>query len=185
MKKVSIIFLVALGYTILTGCKIGPEYSRPQTLADVSDGYAYADPNQQDVNDLSAIDNWWESFGDPVTSELVKEALANNYDLKAAAAGENEEWTELYPKFAEVAKAEGFSQVAAAFTMMAKVEKEHEARYLALLANVEQGRVFKKEQPVRWKCRSCGYVHEGNAPPAKCPACLVEQKEFEVKAENY
>jgi rubrerythrin len=106
-------------------------------------------------------------------------------NLKAAAAGENEEWTELYPKFAEVAKSEGFPQVAAAFTMIAKVEKEHEARYNALLANVEQGQVFKKDQPVRWKCRNCGYVHEGASAPNKCPACLLDQQQFEIKAENY
>jgi rubrerythrin len=106
-------------------------------------------------------------------------------NLRAAAAGEHEEWTELYPQFAEVAKREGFPQVAAAFSMIARVEKEHEARYQKLLEAVEQGTVFKKEAPALWKCRNCGYIAEGLEPPAKCPACLVDRKEFELKADNY
>ena len=106
-------------------------------------------------------------------------------NLKAAAAGENEEWTKLYPAFAETAKKEGFSDVAAAFTMISKVEKEHEARFLKLAANVEKGTVFKKQGTVRWKCRNCGYVHEGPEAPAKCPACLHLQEFFEIKEETY
>jgi len=106
-------------------------------------------------------------------------------NLKAAAAGENEEWTKLYPAFAETAKKEGFSDVAAAFTMISKVEKEHEARFLKLAANVEQGTVFKKEGTVRWKCRNCGYIHEGPEAPTKCPACLHPQEFFEIKEETY
>jgi rubrerythrin len=106
-------------------------------------------------------------------------------NLKAAAAGENEEWTKLYPAFAEIAKKEGFSEVAAAFTMISKVENEHEARFLKLAANVEKGTVFKKEGTVRWKCRNCGYVHEGPEAPAKCPACLHPQEHFEIKEETY
>ncbi len=106
-------------------------------------------------------------------------------NLKAAAAGEHEEWTELYPAFAEVAKKEGFPEVAAAFTMIAKVEKEHEDRYLKLAENVEKGTVFKKDAPVRWKCRNCGYVHEGPEAPAQCPACLHPQPHFEIKEETY
>ncbi len=106
-------------------------------------------------------------------------------NLLAAAAGENEEWVELYPAFAAKAKEEGFAEVAAAFLMIAKVEKEHEARYRKLAANIETGAVFKKEQPVRWKCRNCGYVHEGPEAPGKCPACLHPQAFFEVDGENY
>jgi rubrerythrin len=106
-------------------------------------------------------------------------------NLKAAAAGENEEWTKLYPGFAEVAKKEGFSEVAAAFTMISKVEKEHEARYLKLAQNIDKGTVFKKEGPVRWKCRNCGYVHEGPEAPGKCPACLHPQEYFEIKEATY
>jgi rubrerythrin len=106
-------------------------------------------------------------------------------NLKAAAAGENEEWTELYPAFAEKAREEGFDDVALAFTMIAAVEKEHEDRYLMLLANVESGTVFEKGETVRWKCRNCGYVHEGEGAPEMCPACLHPQKHFELKESNY
>jgi rubrerythrin len=106
-------------------------------------------------------------------------------NLKAAAAGENEEWTDLYPAFAAKAKEEGFSEVAAAFTMIAKVEKEHEERYLKLAENVEKGTVFRKESAVRWKCRNCGYVHEGPEAPAMCPACLHAQEFFELKETTY
>ncbi len=106
-------------------------------------------------------------------------------NLRAAAAGENEEWSKLYPEFAKVAKEEGFPEVAAAFTMIARAEKEHEDRYLKLLANVEQNKVFAKEKSTRWKCRNCGYVHEGAEAPGKCPACLHDRQYFEVKAENY
>lgn len=106
-------------------------------------------------------------------------------NLKNAAAGEKEEWDELYPEFAEVAQAEGFSEVAAAFRMIAKVEKEHEERYLKLAQNVENGNVFKKDEKVRWKCRNCGYVHEGSEAPKKCPACIHPQSYFELKEANY
>ena len=106
-------------------------------------------------------------------------------NLKAAAAGENEEWTELYPAFAAKAKEEGFSEVSAAFTMIAKVEKEHEARYLKLVENIEKGTVFKREGAARWKCRNCGYVHEGPEAPAMCPACMHPQEYFELKETTY
>ena len=106
-------------------------------------------------------------------------------NLEAAAAGENEEWTELYPKFAEIAKEEGFPAIAASFTMIARVEKEHEARFRKLAANVKEGKAFKKDAPVRWKCRNCGYVHEGTEPPPQCPACKHAKDHFEIKESNY
>lgn len=106
-------------------------------------------------------------------------------NLKAAADGENEEWTELYPEFAKIAKEEGFEEVAAAFTTIAKVEKAHEARYRKLYKNLEEGKVFKKDGKVTWKCTNCGYLHEGDSAPEKCPACLHPQSYFEVWAENY
>ena len=106
-------------------------------------------------------------------------------NLKAAAAGEKEEWTDLYPAFAAKAKEEGLAEVAAAFTMIAKVEKEHEERYLKLAENVEKSEVFRKESAVRWKCRNCGYVHEGPEAPAMCPACLHPQEHFEIKENTY
>jgi rubrerythrin len=101
-------------------------------------------------------------------------------NLKAAAAGENAEHTSIYPGFAAVAKEEGFPEVAAAFRAIALVEREHEARYLKLLKNVVEGTVFKKEKVVRWKCRNCGYIHEGKNPPQKCPACEHGEEFFEV-----
>lgn len=106
-------------------------------------------------------------------------------NLEAAAAGENEEYTELYPEFAQVAEKEGFSEIAAAFRKIAEVEAEHEKRYLKLLNNLREGKVFKREEVVRWKCGNCGYVHEGKEAPQKCPACLHEQKYFELKENNY
>lgn len=106
-------------------------------------------------------------------------------NLKAAAAGENYEHTKMYPAFAAVAKEEGFPEVAAAFRAVALVEKQHEARYLKLLERVDRGNVFKREQPVRWKCRICGYIHEGKIPPGRCPVCGVKEAYFEVAEENY
>lgn len=106
-------------------------------------------------------------------------------NLKAAAMGENEEWTKLYPEFSEVAKSEGFPEIAAAFKLIAKVEAEHEKRYLKLLKNIEDHTVFAKSEKARWTCRNCGYVHEGEKAPDKCPACLHPQAYFEVDAENY
>lgn len=106
-------------------------------------------------------------------------------NLKAAAAGENEEWTTLYPAFADVAEAEGFPEIAKSFREIAKVEKHHEARYLALLKNLNDGTVFKKDGKVYWKCRNCGYVYEGDAAPAVCPSCVHPQTYFEILADNF
>ncbi len=106
-------------------------------------------------------------------------------NLKAAAIGENEEWTDLYPEFARIAKEEGFPKVAAAFNLIAAVEKEHEERYLKLLKNIEEGKVFEKDKPVKWKCRNCGYVHEGEKAMEVCPACDHPKAHFEVMEENY
>jgi len=106
-------------------------------------------------------------------------------NLKMAAAGENEEHSLLYPEFARVAEVEGFPEIAAAFTMIARVEVEHEARYNKLIANIENGEVFKKNSTVRWKCRNCGFVHEDTEAPSLCPACSHEQKYFEIKETTY
>lgn len=106
-------------------------------------------------------------------------------NLEASAAGENEEYTELYPEFAKVADEEGFPAVAAAYEKIAEVEAEHGKRYLKLLDNLRKDKVFKKDEVVRWKCDNCGYVHEGKEAPKKCPACLHDQKYFELKGLNY
>ena len=106
-------------------------------------------------------------------------------NLSAAAAGENHEWTTLYMNFAEVAKKEGFMDVHKSFSYVAQVEKFHEARYLALLKNVKEGKVFKKGVSVTWHCRNCGYVFEGSEVPDKCPVCAHPRAHFELLAENY
>lgn len=106
-------------------------------------------------------------------------------NLKAAASGENEEWTDLYPAFAKVAEEEGFPEVAAAYKMISSAEKRHETRYNKLAANIENGEVFKKSEKVLWKCGNCGYVHEGTGAPDKCPACVHPQSYFEVFVETY
>jgi rubrerythrin len=106
-------------------------------------------------------------------------------NLKAAAEGEKLEWGTLYPNFGEIAEEEGFSEVARTFRMVAKVEAYHERRYLKLLENIQQGRVFKKDTPIKWKCRNCGFVFEGSEAPEKCPVCSHPRSYFEVWCENY
>ena len=106
-------------------------------------------------------------------------------NLKAAAAGENEEHAILYPGFARVAEEEGFAEVATAFKMIGLVEVEHEQRYNKLAANISKGQVYKKSTKTRWKCRNCGYVHEGKEAPKKCPACKHPQAYYELLCENY
>lgn len=106
-------------------------------------------------------------------------------NLEAAAAGENEEWVELYPEFADVADAEGFPAIAKVFREIAKVEAEHEKRYRTLLARVKEGGVFKREEEIVWQCRNCGYVHVGKEAPQACPACAHPQAYFEPMKNNY
>ena len=106
-------------------------------------------------------------------------------NLKAAADGEKEEWTELYPEFAKVAEDEGFKEVAMAFKLIAKAEKAHEERYRTLFNNLNEGKVFKRGEKVVWKCRNCGFLHEGTVAPQMCPACQHPQAYFEIKEANY
>ncbi|MBU2565851.1 MAG: rubrerythrin family protein [Candidatus Thermoplasmatota archaeon] len=106
-------------------------------------------------------------------------------NLRAAAAGENEEWTEMYPRMAKEARDEGFEEIAMMFESIALVEKEHEERYRKLLKNLEDDKVFKKEGKVYWKCRNCGYIHEGNEAPEKCQVCAHPRAYFEILVENY
>jgi rubrerythrin len=106
-------------------------------------------------------------------------------NLAAAAAGEHYEQTEMYPGFAKVARDEGFEAIAVVFEAIAVAEKQHEARYRGLLANVEAGTVFNKDSSVVWRCRNCGYLHTGNEAPEACPACAHPQAHFELLAENW
>lgn len=106
-------------------------------------------------------------------------------NLAAAAAGENEEWAELYPEFAKIADEEGFPQIANTFRQIAKVEAEHEARYRTLLGRVKAGKVFEREEEIEWQCRNCGFVIKSKKAPMKCPACEHPQAYFEPKKNNY
>jgi rubrerythrin len=110
-------------------------------------------------------------------------ATADN--LEAAAAGEHHEQSEMYPEFARVAREEGFEDIAKVFEAVAVAERFHEKRYRALAANIASGRVFRREEPIVWRCRNCGYLHEGAEAPESCPACAHPRAHFEVKAENW
>lgn len=113
---------------------------------------------------------------------IISTTAAN---LKAAAEGENEEHTVLYPEAAAIADEEGFSEIAFLFRKVAEVEKHHEQRYLDLMNNIKSGKVFKKDQPVEWICRNCGFIHEGESAPEKCPTCLHQKSYFELLCDNY
>ena len=113
------------------------------------------------------------------TEKLVKE------NLKAAAAGENYEWTDMYAEFAKTAKEEGFARIAYLFEEVGKIEKEHEERYLKLLENVKDGKVFEAGEVKIWKCRNCGHIVVGTSAPEVCPVCNHPKAYFEIKAENY
>jgi len=106
-------------------------------------------------------------------------------NLKAAAAGENYEHTKMYPEFARIAQEEGLHEIVVVFRAIAVAEKGHEGRYLSLLENIEKDRVFKREKVVRWRCRNCGYIHEGKEAPEKCPSCAHPRDYFELLCENY
>ncbi len=106
-------------------------------------------------------------------------------NLEAAAEGERYEHTQMYPEFARVARQEGFPEIASVFEAIAVAEREHERRYRTLLENIREGKVFRKDRPVKWRCRNCGYVHEGTEAPERCPSCDHPRAYFEVLAENW
>ncbi|MFH1768477.1 MAG: rubrerythrin [Candidatus Omnitrophota bacterium] len=106
-------------------------------------------------------------------------------NLKAAADGEKYEWGDMYPSFVKTALEEGFPEIAETFREIAEVEKAHEERYRKLLKNIEDGKVFKKDTVVKWRCLNCGYIHEGKEPPQVCPACKHPKSYYELLAENY
>ncbi|MBA7655103.1 Rubrerythrin [subsurface metagenome] len=119
---------------------------------------------------------------DSYPAGVIGDTAAN---LEAAAAGENLEWTKIYKEAEGVARKEGFEEVASQFKEIAEVEEEHEKRYRKLLKNVREDKVFKKDTIVKWKCRNCGYVHQGKEAPEKCPACAHPQAYYELLNENY
>lgn len=106
-------------------------------------------------------------------------------NLKAAAAGENYEWTQMYPSFAEMAEEEGFVEIAEVLKAIANAEKQHERRYLGLLRNVKERKVFRRDEVVKWRCRNCGYIHEGKEAPETCPSCDHSRAYFELISENW
>lgn len=129
---------------------------------------------------------WLEGGMVEITASYPSGVIGTTLEnLKAAAAGENEEWTTDYPKFADIADEEGFPAIAKMYREIAKAEKGHEERYLALAKNVEEGKVFAKDEEVTWQCRNCGYIHTGKEAPKACPACAHPQAYFEVMKTNY
>ncbi len=128
------------------------------------------------LNEMAHAKLWFEALsGIGTTAE----------NLKAAAAGENYEYTDMYKEFAETAKEEGFGRLAQLFKMVGEIERHHEERYLKLLENVEFNKVFEKSEEKMWKCRVCGHLVMGKKAPGKCPVCGANQSFFEVNAENY
>ncbi len=121
-----------------------------------------------------------------VNAEFPAGVIGDTVDnLKAAAAGENYEHSDMYPSFAQVAREEGFEEIAHIMEAIAVAEKQHEKRYLDLAANIEAGRVFQRSEPQTWRCRNCGYIHHENSAPEVCPACAHPQAHFEILSENY
>ena len=121
---------------------------------------------------------WFKLLHDGAVPETME-------NLKDAAAGENYEWTDIYATFAKEAREEGFTKIATLFELVAKIEKEHEERYRKLLANIEGGLVFSKENDVIWQCENCGHIVIGKKAPKLCPVCEHPQSYFQVRAENY
>jgi rubrerythrin len=150
-----------------------------------------ADNEREHAKWLFRLINELKQKGNENLDEITVEALAptilgsTTENLKAAIAGEHYENTKMYPEFADIAEKEGFSEIARRLRSIAKAEEHHEERYKKLLKEVEGGTVFKKSKKVYWVCRKCGYIHEGNEPPKKCPSCDHESNYFEVKCEKY
>ena len=141
---------------------------------------------EQEKEHAKRMFKWLEGGMVEITASYPAGVIGTTLEnLKAAAAGENEEWTMDYPKFADVADAEGFPEIAAMYRNIAIAEKGHEERYLAFVKNIEAGKVFAKDEEIVWQCRNCGYIHVGKEAPEVCPACLHPQAYFEVKKENW
>ncbi|MGM9830912.1 MAG: rubrerythrin [Paludibacteraceae bacterium] len=129
---------------------------------------------------------WLEGGSVEITASYPAGVIGKTIDnLQEAAAGEHEEWAEMYPHFADVADAEGFPEIAAMYRAISIAEKGHEERYRAFVANVEAAKIFAKDDEVVWQCRNCGYIHVGKEAPQVCPACLHPQAYFEIKKNNY
>lgn len=147
--------------------------AREEGMEQIADIYEETARNEQEHAKL-----WFKALhGDNVPDTAT--------NLEDAAAGENYEWTDMYKGFAETAKAEGFNKIAFQMEQVAKIEKHHEERYLALLKNVKEGKVFAKDEPTTWICDICGYRHEGSTAPGACPVCGYSKAHFAEEATNY
>ena len=141
---------------------------------------------EQEKEHAKKMFKWLEGGMVEITASYPAGTISTTAEnLKAAAAGENEEWSADYPMFARIADEEGFPEIAAMYRMISVADKGHEERYRAFLKNIEEGHVFKKEEETVWQCRNCGYIHVGKEAPQVCPACQHPQAYFEVKKENY
>ncbi|EJX02186.1 rubrerythrin [gut metagenome] len=146
----------------------------------------FTETADQEKEHAKRMFKWLEGGMVEITASYPAGAIGTTLDnLQAAVAGEHEEWSLDYPKFADVADVEGFPEIAAMYRAIAVAEKGHEERYRAFVKNIETARVFAKEGEVVWQCRNCGYIHVGKEAPEVCPACLHPQAYFEVKKENY
>ena len=129
-------------------------------------------------NEMEHAKLWYKLLHDGEVADTMT-------NLKDAAAGENDEWTDMYARFAEVAREEGLNRIAVLFEMVGKIEKHHEERYLELLKNLEEGKVFEREEEQAWVCLECGHIHYGKKAPKACPVCTYPQAHFELQAKNY
>ena len=146
----------------------------------------FTETADQEKEHAKRMFKWLEGGMVEITASYPAGVIGTTLEnLKAAAAGENEEWSLDYPKFADIAEEEGFKTIAVAFRMIAKVEAEHEKRYRKLLSNIETGTVFEKAEAILWQCRNCGFVIESKKAPQKCPACEHPQAYFEPMKQNY
>ena len=146
----------------------------------------FAETAQQEKEHAERMFKWLEGGMLEITASYPAGRIGTTAEnLEAAAGGEHEEWSDLYPAFAKTAEEEGFKEIAVMYRMIANAEKYHEQRYRKLLERVKNGTMFSNGAPTRWRCRNCGYIHEGPEAPAKCPACLHEQAHFERFAETF
>lgn len=145
----------------------------------------FAETAEQEKEHAKRMFKYLEGGTAEITASFPAGVIGTTLEnLKAAAAGENEEWSQAYPSFAEVAEREGFPEIAVMYRMISIAERGHEERYRAFLRNLSEGKVFEKDGEVIWQCRNCGYLHTGRTAPQTCPACLHPQAHFEIKKEN-
>ncbi len=148
--------------------------------------HVFAETANQEKEHAKRLFKFLEGGEVEITAAYPAGVIGSTYDnLLEAAAGENHEQTEMYPGFAKIAREEGFDEIARTMEAIAVAERQHEKQYRELAANIKAGRVFKRDAPMTWRCRNCGYTHSGNQAPEKCPACIHPQAHFELLGENW